>query len=284
MIFSVDNSRLFTPCPCGGISFRSSPFLTWHDCSIVSCIRCGLLRTWPEPDPTVMGQLYSQMSEKYNLSQATDAQRLQLWEQFSIGILDAIEKHRGRPGRLLEIGCNFGDLLHVARARGWDAEGLEINQANARHLVGQGFTVYDKPLERSEDIDDDRYDAVVINQVLEHIHEPNLFLACIKRILKPDGLLFVGVPCFWSPIPLLLQRRSWYALLPNEHVWQFSRASATRLLAAHRFRVVSYTRGWSAFWGTPSLNPKTWVRWLLYRLIAVSKQGDFLNFVAVNMK
>ena len=242
------------------------------------------MRTWPEPEPGHVGQLYSQNSQKYNVAQFDDTTRARLWATYSNFILGSVENHTPQPGRLLDVGCNAGDLLYAARNNGWRAEGLEINKENAQHLVEQGFTVFDKPLEMCDEIVDDQYDAVVINQVLEHVHDINRFLTSIKRVLKPDGCLFVGVPACWSPIPLLIQRRRWYAFLPNEHVWQFSRGSAERLLEHHRFRILHYVRGCSAFWGQLSIHPKTWARWCLYRLVALSRQGDFLNFVASNQK
>ena len=70
----------------------------------------------------------------------------------------------------------------VARQRGWNVEGLEINKDNARHMGEQGFKVFDKPLEECDDIADDQYDALVINQVLEHVRAVNPFLEPIKRV------------------------------------------------------------------------------------------------------
>ena len=125
----------------------------------------------------------------------------------------------------------------------------------------------------------------MINQVLEHIHEPGPFLGAIKRVLRPGGVLFVGTRCFWSVIPLVLQRQRWYALLPDEHVWQFSKESLRRLLVSHGFPVIHFQRGCSAFWGKPSvLKPKSWLRYLLYKSVKLAGQGDFLIFVVVNEK
>ena len=242
------------------------------------------MRTWPEPDPEFASKLYSQESEKYHVAKGVDDTRARLWARYARSILDMVEEHTRPPGRLLDVGFNCGDLLYDARKRGWDADGLEINKGCASHMGEQGFKVFDKPLEECDDIEDDQYDALVINQVLEHVHGVNHFLESIKRVLKPEGCLFVGVPAFWSPIPLLIQRRRWYAFLPDEHVWQFSKASLEKLLAYHDFRVLDYVRGCSEFWGELSYHPKTWARWCVYRLIAACKQGDFLNFVALNEK
>lgn len=44
----------------------------------------------------------------------------------------------------------------------------------------------------------DSVDSIVLNQVLEHIFEPEHFLSEIRRILKINGRLFITVPFIWD--------------------------------------------------------------------------------------
>ena len=41
---------------------------------------------------------------------------------------------------------------------------------------------------------DATYDAILLTQVLEHVHDPATVLAELKRILKPGGVLYLSVP------------------------------------------------------------------------------------------
>ena len=45
---------------------------------------------------------------------------------------------------------------------------------------------------------DDEYDSVLCNQVLEHVFNPDEFLSEIKRVLKPEGRLLLTVPFVWD--------------------------------------------------------------------------------------
>jgi SAM-dependent methyltransferase len=45
---------------------------------------------------------------------------------------------------------------------------------------------------------DDRYHAVVINQVLEHVPEPLAVLVELRRILRPGGRLIYTAPLFYE--------------------------------------------------------------------------------------
>jgi SAM-dependent methyltransferase len=52
-------------------------------------------------------------------------------------------------------------------------------------------------------IEDNTYDAIICNQVLEHVKRPHRVLQEFRRILKPDGQLFLTVPqchgCHMAP-------------------------------------------------------------------------------------
>ena len=47
-------------------------------------------------------------------------------------------------------------------------------------------------------VPDNKYDAVIFTQVLEHISEPKVVLKELHRILKPGGKLFLSAPLFYE--------------------------------------------------------------------------------------
>ncbi|MBW4566643.1 MAG: class I SAM-dependent methyltransferase [Tolypothrix carrinoi HA7290-LM1] len=47
-------------------------------------------------------------------------------------------------------------------------------------------------------VEDNRYDMVVLTQVLEHIPEPKSVLCEIYRVLKPNGELWLSAPLFYE--------------------------------------------------------------------------------------
>ncbi|MBI4329452.1 MAG: class I SAM-dependent methyltransferase [Chloroflexi bacterium] len=100
----------------------------------------------------------------------------------------------GGTGKLLEVGCGEGATLLRAREAGWEVTGTEIAPDLVGHvrdrlgldcklgtLAGLGFP-------------SDSFDAVLINQVLEHVEDPKSELREIHRILKPKGVVVIGVP------------------------------------------------------------------------------------------
>ena len=256
-------------CYCGNTAFTTSSILDFGSCRLLRCTACQQLKTWPVPNPD-----YGSM-DKYSADVAAYAERSALWHGFGAGIVGEVGK-LVKPGKLLDVGCNLGELMEAARDLGWDAEGVEPNARAAAFVRSKGFTVHDQPLERLG-LEPSSYSTIIINQVLEHIHDPHPLLTEARRLLRSGGVLFVSVPCLASPIPFLLKRERWYALVPQEHVWQFTPRTLDGLVTRKGFRVAHRIRGCSEFWGRPNRNPRTWVRWLVYRGVATSGWGDFDN-------
>ncbi|MEZ5616582.1 MAG: methyltransferase domain-containing protein, partial [Rhodocyclaceae bacterium] len=71
--------------------------------------------------------------------------------------------------------------------------------------------------------DDGAFDAVVLDNVLEHIDRPEALLAEIRRVLEPDGRLLAGVP-----------GRKGFALDPDHKV-HYDEATLLRLLEHNGF-------------------------------------------------
>ena len=79
-------------------------------------------------------------------------------------------------GRLLEVGCGDGSHLLRLKALGWEVEGQEIDpNAGAHSLKDNDILVYKAPIEELH-LPDGRYDAIVMNHVIEHAVNPQALL------------------------------------------------------------------------------------------------------------
>lgn len=98
------------------------------------------------------------------------------------------------PGaRVLSVGAG-GEvnerLGEHARARGFEVVEFDIDEARGPDVVGDICTY---------DFAGDRFDVVVISEVLEHVHSPHLAVENLHRILVPGGRLVLTTP-FILPI------------------------------------------------------------------------------------
>lgn len=112
-----------------------------------------------------------------------------------------------RRGRVLEIGCGPGLLLAQFRDAGYDVEGVELSAADAAHgRERYGLAIREGRVETLA-LERDRYDAVVLINVLEHILEPGPLLTRAYDVLRPGGWVMAGVPVLDSPYARLLGAR-----------------------------------------------------------------------------
>jgi SAM-dependent methyltransferase len=172
---------------------------------------------------------------------AADAQRFH-WQTRN-PVLAPRERRLLRPlvasagERLLEIGCGEGANLEHLRDCGAVRFGVDfsIDKARfARHATGARTVTADAA---RLPFGDERFDAVLIRDLLHHVPAPEVVLAEAHRVLRRGGRLVLVEPNRASPL-ILLQA----ALVPAER--GVLRSTAKRLgalLSAAGLRVVRHT-------------------------------------------
>jgi 2-polyprenyl-3-methyl-5-hydroxy-6-metoxy-1,4-benzoquinol methylase len=132
------------------------------------------------------------------------------------------------PGRLLDVGCGNGAQLADLRTLGWEVEGQELDpKAVERARARYGLRVHLGTLQ-SLALPDEAYDAITMNHVIEHVHDPVALLSECRRILKPGGVLVATTPNMES-LGHHLFASSWRGLDPPRHLHLFSQQSLRRV-------------------------------------------------------
>jgi len=109
------------------------------------------------------------------------------------GLCDAISELAPTiSGQLLDVGCGSKPYRSLFAVEAYI--GLDIDSEMTRKR-GIADYLYDGSV---FPFADDSFDAVLCNQVLEHVFNPDEFLAEISRVLKPGGKLLLTVPFVWD--------------------------------------------------------------------------------------
>lgn len=96
-------------------------------------------------------------------------------------------------GRLLEIGVGSGSFLAYAKTHGYSPLGCDLSAAIGRRVErSTGVTMHCGSLESLSD--EQLFDVVVMNHVLEHVSDPVVLLKAVRARLNPSGLLHLAVP------------------------------------------------------------------------------------------
>ncbi len=145
--------------------------------------------------------------------------------------------------KALEIGCAegaFGELLERSGVR---VTGIEPDRAAAAVAARRLTRVVAAPLEEAgREIGRERYDLVVLADVLEHLADPVAALRVLGGLLQPDGALLFSLPnaAHWAVLAGMLQGRFDHALegiVADDHRTYAGSPGWERVLSAGGFTV-----------------------------------------------
>ncbi len=228
-------------CPVCESDAQMAHWLVKSGIDLYRCAACDHLVVHPIPSPEALARLYS-FEAGYQTHAANPGESDRPAHPKFEQRVDRIRRHR-EGGRLLDVGCSYGAFLRVARARGFDAQGLELSPDTAALARAQGFEVFVGNL-FDANFAAGCFDIVHAGDVIEHLADPRSFVREIRRILAPGGLFVVATPnhaAFFPRATLVLERWlgiPWSHSTPPQHLHQFSTRSLTRLLAANGFEAL----------------------------------------------
>lgn len=206
---------------CTSLGHRSKP-------PVARCLACGLLSVPGSAIPTRLVESYAEVRDDRYV-ELEDARRKTFRRAF-----DSIARHLAARGKMLEVGCYTGLFLEEARARGWSARGIEPSRWAAEIARARGLDVHCGTL---DDLPrpDERYDAIVMWDVLEHLADPAKALRQARELLVPGGILCLSTLDIDSWFPRLMGRSwPWYM---DMHLFYFSREGLVAHLESEGLRV-----------------------------------------------
>ena len=226
---------------CG--SERSSVAFKKHGFTAVQCAECGLVFVNPRPDAQflkseVYNEGYFDAEKGYGIEDLHGRAKVESFRR-AAALFDLIEKQT-RRGAALDVGCAAGFFLEEAARRGWEPHGIEISDyAAAQAREKSGFDILTGDFVQL-DIPENRFDLILMLDVIEHLTSPVKGLQKAYRSLKPGGLLVVETPNYESA-PSKVLGVEWGLIAPEHHLFYFTPETLKRALGRSGLEIASLT-------------------------------------------
>jgi 2-polyprenyl-3-methyl-5-hydroxy-6-metoxy-1,4-benzoquinol methylase len=160
--------------------------------------------------------------------------------------LATLLRYQTPPARVLEVGAGHGGYTALIQWAGYEATAVDLSSWMASVAAERfGITYHVGPVE-SQRLEPGSFDAVVANDVLEHLVDPVEMIQILVALLKPDGRLVLQTPEYPSPATweqldedrnLFLEHMRRPA---HEHLYLFSRSGLGLLLERAGLRHVVF--------------------------------------------
>lgn len=213
-------------------SFLSKVTLVFNtEYDLLQCTNCKGIYFSPLPTIEHLNTFYS--PSYYNFNR---------WHDEAKGAVYAKRlKRLRRTGRFLDVGCATGFFINGIRQNSdWEVCGVDFGSAAIRFARDElGLEAIEGDLQDA-DYPGQFFDYIHINNVLEHVLDPVALLKECRRIIKPDGYLFLSVPNGHNDSRTLID---FYRLenLParsvNGHIFFFPRETLLMLFDRMQFAV-----------------------------------------------
>ena len=216
-------------CVACGASGSFEPALD----TLARCRACGFV-TWPGAEQVDSNTLYD---ERYftDVDYPDYVGNEPSLRRSMARHLEQMSHFGAHRGALLEIGCAYGYFLdearrHYDRVAGVDVAAAAVERARARFGVeAHAGSFLDIPFE------DSSFDVVCMWDTVEHLPRPDRFIERARRLLRPDGRLFLTTGDI-SSLNARVRGANWRQIHPPSHVHYFSRRTIATLLERLGFR------------------------------------------------
>jgi len=200
---------------CGANDYKEK--LRKNGYKVVTCNKCGHIYVNPRLDFSTLNELYNENKispmpyyvENLAQDKKTFEQRLKL-----------VEKYK-KKGKLLDVGCAIGTFMNVAKERGWEVKGIDLNRSSVQKCKEAGLDVMCSAFEK--------FDAIIMNDFLEHVPDPKEVLKTANGLLKKGGVILIVTPKIDSFMGKISGKK-WLHLKPDEHIHFYNKKNLGRIL------------------------------------------------------
>ena len=213
-------------CPLCNSDYRTIKKF-FENYTVVSCDKCGLLYV-ADPDRATTSEKSVELSNARHTSVPSPERRHHY-------ILNLVKMRFGDRAQILEIGAGYGPLGKLLQDRGYEYLGFEPSEVRAEVATDEGINIINKIHDPC--YVNDKYDVIVLDNVIEHVRHPKEVFNNAKSNLKRGGIIITIVPSRYDLRRLHPKWNDKHFWIPDAHINFFRPSDLERLYNSTGFKM-----------------------------------------------
>ncbi len=211
--------------------------------SIKECTQCRHYCTFPRINNNQLSALYGNFYPRKNINLESivkeakkETSKFSGFFRWLKGTNNQGQFYAKKDDLFLDIGCGSGASLIEAEYLGANAFGLEADPNVEKIRKALNLNIFQGNLDESP-LKDISFNLIVLNQVIEHIPEPDTLLESLNTKLTKDGLIIISLPninSFWR----FLFKEKWINWHVPYHLHHFNDKNFIRLINKCGFQII----------------------------------------------
>jgi len=191
-----------------------------------------------------------------------EAEENHWWHRYKRAMAKQIlEELKPSPGKDLDVGAGGGKLLSELQKKGWQSSGVDLEPKAKQQSRKRNLNIQIADATKKIPFKTGSFDAVFAVDSLEHMKSDRKALEEMKRVTKPDGVIYLSVPAY----PILSSY--WDKMLG--HYRRYSKKNLKHLAASTGLKIERLT-----YYLSFLLLPAIIVR-LIKKILNQNKVSDF---------
>lgn len=149
---------------------------------------------------------------------------------------------------VLDLGCGNGSFTNIIASHGYQVVGLDHSDTGINLAKKQFPSIHFEQHNIQNSLVAEhnlKYDAVVSNEVIEHLLLPRNLIQNAYDALKPGGLFILTTPFhgYWKNLALALTNKfdeHWHPLRDYGHIKFFSKATILEIFSEFNFKILEF--------------------------------------------
>ena len=199
---------------------------------LYGCRNCGVVAMYPMPEAKEIKTFYGD----YHVYQDRRPKLIQLLVRVfnHFQRRDFVRRLKLRRGNILDIGCATGTFLKtLERAGEFELWGIDIDEDAITECRRKGINAHVGTIETVA-LPKRHFDVIIMNNVIEHVPDPERLLRVCLDLLKPGGKVYGETPTTRC-ISFYLSGRYWFGFHYPRHLFVFCQRNLLKIAATAGF-------------------------------------------------